>query len=108
MLPAASFFKKRFVSTRNAFTCHWLGAACTLAAVKRMHVNERKTHSLKPNRLSAAPANVSLTQSYEPTEPQRDKHMYIRIGLAESRNDYIMMSALVRIFEGMASAFMRR
>jgi len=46
VLPAASFFKKRFVSTRNAFTCHWLGAACTLATVKRMNVHERKTHSL--------------------------------------------------------------
>ena len=52
VLPAASFFKKRFVSTRNAFTCHWLGAACTLAAVKRMHVNERKTQSLFETKLA--------------------------------------------------------
>ena len=45
VLPAAAFFKKRFVSTRNAFTCHWLGAACTLATVKHMDHHERKTYS---------------------------------------------------------------
>ena len=52
VLPTASFFKKRFVSTRNAFTCHWLGAASTLAAVNRMHVHERKTHSLFETKLA--------------------------------------------------------
>ena len=52
VLPAASFFKKMFVSTRNAFTCHWLGAACTLAAVKRMHVHERKTQSVFETKLA--------------------------------------------------------